>query len=60
MLSGRLLSGRATLCAVYLEFKPQGRNFKCDALTDVYDLRIANQSMEALQAYCSTLDALIL
>eukprot|EP00972_Heterocapsa_arctica_P012404 1821321-Heterocapsa_arctica.AAC.1 len=60
MLSGRMLSGRATLCAVYREFKPTGRDFGSDALTDVYDLLIANRSMEALQAYCSTLDALIL
>eukprot|EP00972_Heterocapsa_arctica_P042529 6268518-Heterocapsa_arctica.AAC.1 len=27
---------------------------------DVYDLQLAGNSMEALQAYCSTLDALVL
>eukprot|EP00972_Heterocapsa_arctica_P085949 12665689-Heterocapsa_arctica.AAC.1 len=59
MLTGRLLSGRAVLCAVFREFKPTGRDFGCDALSDVYDLLIASQSMEALQAYCSTLDSLI-
>eukprot|EP00972_Heterocapsa_arctica_P074832 11042275-Heterocapsa_arctica.AAC.1 len=59
MLNGRLLSGRATLCAVYGELKPTGRDFDSVALSDVYDLLIANQFMEALQAYCSTLDALI-
>eukprot|EP00972_Heterocapsa_arctica_P012990 1908509-Heterocapsa_arctica.AAC.1 len=55
-----MLSGKATLCAVFREFKPTGRDFSCDALMDVYDLQIANHSMEALRAYCSTLDALIL
>ncbi len=57
LASGRLLSGRATLCAVFREFKPAGRDFKAGALQDVYDLQIANHSMEALQAYCSQLDA---
>ncbi len=55
-----MLSGRATLCAVFRAFNPTGRDFKADALQDVYDLQIANHSMEALQAYCSQLDALVL
>eukprot|EP00972_Heterocapsa_arctica_P018683 2763395-Heterocapsa_arctica.AAC.1 len=59
MLDGRFLSGRATLCAVIRNFKPIGRDFDSDALSDVYELLIANQSMEALQAYCSTLDSLL-
>eukprot|EP00972_Heterocapsa_arctica_P065659 9690390-Heterocapsa_arctica.AAC.1 len=47
------------LCAVFRNFKPTGRDFGSNAVSDVYDLLIANQSMEALQAYCSTLDSLI-
>ncbi len=49
------------LCAVILEFKPAGRDFQIDALQDVLDLQIgSDHSMEALQAYCSQLDALML
>eukprot|EP00972_Heterocapsa_arctica_P034714 5109615-Heterocapsa_arctica.AAC.1 len=55
-----MLSGRATLCEVFREFRPTGRTFNCDSLMDVYDHRITGNSLEALQAYCSTLDALVL
>ncbi len=60
LLGGRMLSGRATLCAVFREFRPTGRNFTCDSLMDVYDHRISGSTLEDLQAYCSTLDALVL
>eukprot|EP00972_Heterocapsa_arctica_P059610 8791517-Heterocapsa_arctica.AAC.1 len=55
-----MLSGRATLCAVFREFWPTGRNFTCDSLMDVYDHRITGSTLEDIQVYCSTLDALVL
>eukprot|EP00972_Heterocapsa_arctica_P051906 7634971-Heterocapsa_arctica.AAC.1 len=58
LVDGRMLSGRAALCAVFQEFRPSGRSYNCDSLMDVYDHSITENSLEALQTYCSTLDAL--
>ena len=58
--AGDMASGRSLLTMFFRHFEPNGRQFDCDALQDIYDLTLKGNDLVALEKYMGILDTLLL